>query len=62
MNPGLTRTLFGSWIVFGVLGVACGKDESLGDDRDDALPAAGHAGREASSSGGAGDSSTGGAS
>ncbi len=38
MNRRLARTLVSAWIAFGALGVGCGKDDSLGNDRDDALP------------------------
>ncbi len=61
MNRTLTRNLVTGFMAFGALGVACGKDDSLGNDRDDALPAAGSAGEEFSTGGTTGGSNSGGA-
>ena len=59
MNQKLARTLVRSWLAFGALGVGCGKDDSLGNDRDDALPAVGSGGEESPTGGTTGGSSGG---
>lgn len=60
MNRRLARTLVNGWIAFAALGVGCGKDDSLGNDRDDELPAAGKGGNEAASGGTTGGRASGG--
>jgi hypothetical protein len=45
----LAHTLVSGWIAFAALGVGCGKDDSLGNDKDDTLAAAGKGGSDAAS-------------
>src|SRR5688572_24066502 len=45
----LAHTLVSGGIAFAALGVGCGKDDSLGNDKDDTLAAAGKGGSDAAS-------------
>jgi hypothetical protein len=51
MNRRITRSFVAGWVTVGALVGACGKDDSLGDDNDDALTEKGSGGVAASTGG-----------